>query len=374
MGKFLNVESSLVIQGRILTSRQKRKIQSVSSGTSRGLYMICQAPEGYFGEIPQEYIDRLDEINSVLQENGYNTRGLTDIQTFEDRRVIGTSTGYILCSPQRNGVQPTLVIIDLKTFDRYLGLKEGELIEEYRLCNSEGIKEANKDILMIKTSQNRTIGITSNEIVNDACNHSESVMVINPMPYMTFLRHYIGIATAQEIDSRIQKGHEKYQYIMDDQSPIEKGSELNREIIVFPFRVTHDQHTITFSPNIEVSEDEILEYFKEKSQDEIDEIDKKFIKDSEKAFVSTFTPSYNSELFNSYPVSLDGLSSSDLRAVIYSIPEYLTFVEDLDSYHRVTSGEIEPTPKCIVVNFENEKCKLTDDPTIDFMEGLLPDK
>lgn len=139
--------------------------------------------------------------------------------------------------------------------------------------------------------------------------------------FFTYNLHYVGISKSQTSFERlIVQPHDKRLRILCNEHPLNKGSRVTDELILFFFRIKSQ---------------EMKQYLVESDFDQLgkNELDDhlRIIADAEKAYVSVINTKYNEVKFKDYPLSTDGLAGSSLNRIAYLIDENITFVTDLVS-------------------------------------------
>jgi hypothetical protein len=123
---------------------------------------------------------------------------------------------------------------------------------------------------------------------------------------------YVGIATdTDSYDRLIAKGHHARVRILSDEPQRVPGARVSEEIMLFLFTVEAMGITIIGAEGIAENED---------FEVSIPPNDR-LVKDAEKAFVSLLQPSYNKQLYRSYPAGKDGLYHLGLSNYCYAIAE-----------------------------------------------------
>ncbi|AZB17628.1 hypothetical protein EG352_07530 [Chryseobacterium indologenes] len=170
------------------------------------------------------------------------------------------------------------------------------------------------------------------------------------LDFFTYNLHYVGISKNQTSFERlIVKPHDTRLRILTNEHPLNFGSRVTDEIILFFFRVKSQ---------------EIKQYLSEEDWNELGENEledpKRIIADAEKAFVSVINTSYNRVKFNGYPVSMDGLSGSKVNRLSYAIDENITFITDSVSLvnKRNSLFQMEAYSDFISIDFDDNTVKL----------------
>jgi hypothetical protein len=168
--------------------------------------------------------------------------------------------------------------------------------------------------------------------------------------FFTYNLHYVGISKSQTSFERlIVKPHDTRLRILTNEHPLNYGSRVTDEIMLFFFRLKSQ---------------EIKQYLSEEDWNELGknelEDPKRIIADAEKAFVSVINTNYNRIKFNDYPVSMDGLSGSKVNRLSYAIDENITFITDSVSLvnKRNSLFQIEAYSDFISIDFDDNTVKL----------------
>lgn len=143
--------------------------------------------------------------------------------------------------------------------------------------------------------------------------------------FFVYNLHYVGISKKNDSFSRlIVKPHDKRLRILSNEHPLNKGSRVTDEIVLFFFTIKSIEiKTITTA-------DDFLNGGITNLEDYI-----RVIADAEKAFIKIMDAKYNEVKFDNYPKSSDGLYNSIVEKYTYSIDEDLTFITDNNTINGV---------------------------------------
>jgi len=139
--------------------------------------------------------------------------------------------------------------------------------------------------------------------------------------FFVYNLHYVGISKKDDSFSRLViKPHDKRLRVLSNEHPLNHGSRLTDEIVLFFFRVKSQEikQFITDEDFEEIGENELGDYIR-------------IIADAEKAFIKIMNSKYNEVKFESYPKSIDGLYNTSVAKHTYSIDEDVTFITDTNS-------------------------------------------
>lgn len=136
--------------------------------------------------------------------------------------------------------------------------------------------------------------------------------------FFTYHLHYIGISKAEDSLSRlVLKPHDKRLRILSNEMPQLPGSRPTDEIVLFFFRInTFRIHEYSLD-NYETALSEQGKTFDDKIS---------IVADAEKAFIKILNTEYNSEKYNNYPVSDDGMFKEDVVRYSYFLGEDMNFI------------------------------------------------
>jgi hypothetical protein len=136
--------------------------------------------------------------------------------------------------------------------------------------------------------------------------------------FYSYNLHYVGISKKDDSFTRlVVKPHDKRLRILSNEHPLNSGSRLTDEIVLFFFRINSLELKV-FSESKD---------FEELGKTELD--DKiRIVADAEKAFIKIMDSKYNEVKFENYPFSTDGLYSSSVQRHTFSIDENITFITD----------------------------------------------
>jgi hypothetical protein len=140
----------------------------------------------------------------------------------------------------------------------------------------------------------------------------------NYKEFLVFILHYVGISKKDDSLQRlVVKPHDKRLRILSNEHPLNPGSRLTDEMVLFFFRITSLEIKQYITP------DDFNELGENELQDRI-----RITADAEKAFVKIMNTQYNEVKFQDYPFSTDGLFNSKVERIGYSINEDLQFITD----------------------------------------------
>lgn len=136
--------------------------------------------------------------------------------------------------------------------------------------------------------------------------------------FMIYNLHYVGISKRENsLERLVIKPHDKRIRILSNEHPLNNGSRVTDEIVLFFFRVKSL---------------EVIQYFKEEDLEQFgtNELGDflKIVADAEKAFVKIMNTNYNEVKFKDYPFSTDGLYNTSIDTHTFSIDEDLKFITD----------------------------------------------
>lgn len=134
-------------------------------------------------------------------------------------------------------------------------------------------------------------------------------------PFTTYLVHYVGKATDQEIWQRLT-GHKTLQEILSIENPFNYGTLPTHEIILLLFRVSDLISIRTMGNNVD---DFVKQMFGHNLPN-----DKDVSLDAEKLLIKLLDPNYNNKKFPNYPKSTDGLYKFSFDSFMYHIAEEIT--------------------------------------------------
>lgn len=138
---------------------------------------------------------------------------------------------------------------------------------------------------------------------------------------MTYYLHYVGISKKEDSLMRLViRPHDNRLRILSNESPLNSGSRVTDEIILFFFEID------TLQINIVSEKLDIDTFVREMGIITGTKIE--IISDAEKAFIKVMQTNYNKVDYDSYPDSTDGLAKYSLDRYGFSINESITFVTD----------------------------------------------
>lgn len=136
--------------------------------------------------------------------------------------------------------------------------------------------------------------------------------------FFTYNLHYVGISKSQTSFERlIVQPHDKRLRILSNEHPLNQGSRLTDEMILFFFRIKSQEmkQYLIDSDFDQIGKNELEDHLR-------------IIADAEKAYVSVIDTKYNEIKFKDYTTSADGLSTSTVNRIAYLIDENITFLTD----------------------------------------------
>ena len=167
-------------------------------------------------------------------------------------------------------------------------------------------------------------------------------------PFNTFIVHYVGKATDQEIWKRLT-GHGTLQEILSLEYPFNYGTLPTHEIILLLFRV-HDLLSV------KTMGDDIDEFVDSLFGNTLPS-EKEVSLDAEKLLIKLLDPNYNDKKFPNYPKSSDGLYKFNFNRFVYHIAEDITLkYQDRELYFSIDQAQsdligIKDNKEVEVVNF-----------------------
>lgn len=159
--------------------------------------------------------------------------------------------------------------------------------------------------------------------------------------------HYVGKATKQSILQRLT-GHATFQDILSLESPVTEKQLPANEIVILAFEF-HDNIQIHSFGDRAKTKDMVAAFLGKNYPDQ-----EKVFLDAEKALIKAMQPSYNKELFKSYPKSKDGLYNDKYTAIVYTFMDSLVLIYD-DGEIR---GGISPLGGDAILILDNSTFKL----------------
>jgi len=129
--------------------------------------------------------------------------------------------------------------------------------------------------------------------------------------FIQYKVHYVGKATKQSILRRLT-GHSTFQDILSLESPVTEKQLPANEIVILPFEFQNNLQIQSFGDGVDTKEMVAAFLGENYPQQE------KVFLDAEKALIKAMQPAYNKEMFNSYPVSKDGLYNDNYDAISYT--------------------------------------------------------
>ncbi|MBP1841687.1 hypothetical protein [Formosa algae] len=135
--------------------------------------------------------------------------------------------------------------------------------------------------------------------------------------FLKYKVHYVGKATKQGILNRLT-GHNTLQDILSLEYPFSFGELPTHEIAILCFEFQDNLEIQSFG--IESRNEDIVAALMGENRPPQDKI---FL-DAEKALIKAMKPSYNKQLFNSYPISKDGLFDENYDVISYTFIDPIT--------------------------------------------------
>ena len=130
--------------------------------------------------------------------------------------------------------------------------------------------------------------------------------------FVKYKVHYVGKATKQSILKRLT-GHSTFQDILSLESPVTEKQLPANEIVILPFEFQDNLQLQTFGDGAD-KKDMVAALLGENYPDQ-----SRVFLDAEKALIKAIQPAYNKEMFNSYPVSKDGLYNHKYDTISYTL-------------------------------------------------------
>ncbi|MDR6803173.1 hypothetical protein J2Y45_000443 [Dyadobacter sp. BE34] len=131
--------------------------------------------------------------------------------------------------------------------------------------------------------------------------------------------HYVGKATKQNIVKRIT-GHSTLQDILSLETPVTEKQLPANEITLLAFQFADNVQFQSFGADPQI--DQMVAAFK---GEDLPSQERIFL-DVEKALIKALKPKYNRALFNSYPISKDGLYRNNYQFISYSFYDPITLI------------------------------------------------
>lgn len=158
---------------------------------------------------------------------------------------------------------------------------------------------------------------TTEKILHDKCRRKPYIKGFNDYSqFYIYNLHYVGISKKENSFSRLLiRPHDKRLRILSNEHPLNSGSRLTDEIVLFFFRIKSTEIKQYMNDNDfnEIGKNELGDYIK-------------IIADAEKAFVKIMNTEYNEVKFKDYPLSTDGISNTAVNKRSYSIDEDIKFI------------------------------------------------
>jgi len=158
---------------------------------------------------------------------------------------------------------------------------------------------------------------TTEKILHDKCRQKPYIKEFNDYSeFYIYNLHYVGISKKEDSFSRlIVRPHDKRLRILSNEHPLNSGSRLTDEIVLFFFRIksTEIKQYMNNSDFDQFGKNELGDYTR-------------IVADAEKAFVKIMNTEYNEVKFKDYPLSTDGLYNTTVDKHTYSIDEDIKFI------------------------------------------------
>ncbi|MNK41019.1 hypothetical protein D3C87_596770 [compost metagenome] len=250
------------------------------------LYFIGQKPETFFLFPPDEEID-----HNISQE--------------------GKLAFQILC-----GIRTSFCTLDINAMYDFYGVPNDVNLE---------FEMGEKNIRIWRLDGDRPEifdWFTTEKLIFDRSRGKPFILGFDDFAdFFTYNLHYVGISKSQTSFERlIVQPHDKRLRILSNEHPLNQGSRVTDEMILFFFRIKSQ----------EMKQYLIDSDFDQLGKNELED-HLRIIADAEKAYVSVIDTKYNEVKFKEYPLSTDGLASSTLNRIAYLIDENITFLTDLVS-------------------------------------------
>ena len=137
--------------------------------------------------------------------------------------------------------------------------------------------------------------------------------------FLNYKVHYVGKATKQSILKRLT-GHSTLQDIISLEHPFTYNDLPTFEIAILCFEF-HNNWVIQSFGDKSTDED-MVAAINGRNRPEIEKI---FL-DAEKALIKAMQPGYNKEMFNNYPISIDGLYNDNFDEIKYTFMDPITLI------------------------------------------------
>lgn len=135
--------------------------------------------------------------------------------------------------------------------------------------------------------------------------------------FLKYKVHYVGKATKQSILKRLT-GHEILQDILSLEQPVTDLQLPANEIVILPFEFQDNLLIQSFGPKSDI-DDMVAALYGETYPEQ-----ERVFLDAEKALIKAMQPEYNTEMFNNYPASKDGLYKDKFDAISYTFMDPIT--------------------------------------------------
>jgi hypothetical protein len=162
--------------------------------------------------------------------------------------------------------------------------------------------------------------LTTDKVLFDKSRRKSHIIGLDKYrDFAFYYLHYVGISKRENSLQRlVVKPHDKRLRILSNENPMNMGSRVTDEIVLFFFRIA----SMEIKQYLEDSD------FDGFGKDELGEDSLRIIADAEKAFVSIMDTNYNEVKYKDYPYSTDGLYKSTVDRISFSINEDVKFITD----------------------------------------------
>lgn len=172
----------------------------------------------------------------------------------------------------------------------------------------------------------------------------------NYRAFTKYYLHYIGISKKNDSFKRLViKPHDKRLRVLSNEYPLNKGSRVTDEVVLFFFDIKSLEIKQFLHPN------DFNEIGKNELEDKL-----RIFKDAEKAFIKILDTNYNEIKFKDYPNYPDTLFNSTIERYSFSINEDIEFITDKTTIYgeRDSSSRIEALPDFIFINKDGGSVEL----------------
>jgi len=165
--------------------------------------------------------------------------------------------------------------------------------------------------------------------------------------FIQYKVHYVGKATKQSILKRLT-GHSTFQDILSLETPVTEKQLPANEIVILPFEFQDNLHLHSFGDGAD-TKDMVAALLGENYPKQ-----EKIFLDAEKALIKAMQPAYNKEMFNSYPISKDGLYNDNYNAISYTFMDPIVLIYD----EGEIKGGLTPIGGDAILILDNKEFKL----------------